>query len=179
MKQENVILVDDKDNIVGYEEKMAAHKKGLMHRAFSVFVFNTDGKMLIQKRAQHKYHCGGLWSNAVCSHPRAGETMNEAVTRRLKEEAGLNNIGTEFLFKFPYRAELDNNLIEHEMDYIYYMISDEIPSVNKEEIETINYIDVQDLLIDIQYNAQHYTPWFLMLVTDVLESVNELKKNIA
>src|SRR6186713_976701 len=114
---EHVILVDNDDNDLGSMEKMEAHRKGILHRAFSVLLFNSKGEMLLQKRAAHKYHSAGLWTNTCCSHPRPGEQMEEAVRRRLQEEMGIE-CQPDYAYKFLYKVKL-NDLIEYEMDYVF------------------------------------------------------------
>lgn len=116
-QKEKVVLVDQNDVVVGEMEKMEAHRKGVLHRAFSVFIFNDNKELLIQKRAEEKYHSGGLWSNTCCSHPRISETIIAAAQRRLKEEMGFST-AVEEVFSFQYRKELDNGLIEHEFDHV-------------------------------------------------------------
>ena len=116
---EKVILVNEDDQSTGWMEKMEAHRKGVLHRAFSVFIFNDNGEMLIHRRALDKYHSGGLWTNACCSHPREGETTEESAHRRLMEEMGFD-CDIQEQFSFIYRAELDNDLIEHELDHVFF-----------------------------------------------------------
>src|SRR5271154_2337980 len=115
---EHVILVDLEDNAIGTMGKMEAHYKGLLHRAFSILLFNTKGELLLQKRSIHKYHSGGLWTNTCCSHPLPGETMENATRRKLKQEMGID-LPTKFAYKFFYQTRLDSNLIEHECDHVY------------------------------------------------------------
>ena len=119
MSKESVILVDEKDNQVGLMPKLEAHQKGLLHRAFSVFIFNSDYELLLQKRAFSKYHSGGLWTNTCCSHPRDGEDTIDAANRRLYEEMGIET-SLRKVFDFIYKAELDNNLTENEFDHVFY-----------------------------------------------------------
>src|SRR5688572_24850742 len=118
VEQDYLILVDDTDKAWGRLEKDLIHKYGILHRAFSVFIFNSSGDMLLQQRADTKYHSGGLWTNTCCSHPRFGEDLIDAVNRRLKEEMGME-CGTNFAFSFTYRAELENGLIENEFDHVF------------------------------------------------------------
>jgi isopentenyl-diphosphate delta-isomerase len=113
-----VILVDSEDNPIGTMEKMEAHEKGLLHRAFSVLIFNSKGQMLLQKRARSKYHSGGLWTNTCCSHPAPNESVAEAAKRRLKEEMGID-AEPKFAYKFIYKTPLDQNLVEHEVDHVF------------------------------------------------------------
>ena len=156
---ENVILVDEKDNQVGLMPKLEAHQKGLLHRAFSVFIFNSDYKLLLQKRASSKYHSGGLWTNTCCSHPRDGEDIIDAANRRLDEEMGIKT-SLRKVFDFIYTAELDNNLIENEFDHVLYGVYDIDPILNKEEAEDFKWIDMETLKNDIENNKDQYTVWF-------------------
>ena len=156
---ENVILVDEKDNQVGLMPKLEAHQKGLLHRAFSVFIFNSDYKLLLQKRASSKYHSGGLWTNTCCSHPRDGEDVIDAANRRLNEEMGIKT-SLRKVFDFIYTAELDNNLIENEFDHVFYGVYDIDPIINKEEAEDFKWVDMKTLKNDIENNKDQYTVWF-------------------
>ena len=156
---ENVNLVDEKDNQVGLMPKLEAHQKGLLHRAFSVFIFNSDYKLLLQKRASSKYHSGGLWTNTCCSHPRDGEDIIDAANRRLNEEMGIKT-SLRKVFDFIYTAELDNNLIENEFDHVFYGLYDTDPILNKEEAEDYKWIDMETLKNDIENNTDQYTVWF-------------------
>ena len=127
---EKVILVDKNDRQVGLMEKQEAHIKGLLHRAFSIFIFNTKNELLLQKRATQKYHSGGLWTNTCCSHPRENESTIDAAYRRLNEEMGMI-CDLKFKFNFIYKAKLDNNLYEHELDHVFFGFSDSTPKINK------------------------------------------------
>lgn len=160
---ENVILVDEQDNPIGTMEKMEAHEKGLLHRAFSILLFNSRGEMLIQKRARSKYHSGGLWTNACCSHPLPDETMEHATRRRLLFEMGID-IHSNFAFKFIYRVPLDQNLIEHEVDHVYTATFDGTPDVNPEEVEDWKYVNMATLREDIQKYPERYTHWFKLIL---------------
>jgi isopentenyl-diphosphate delta-isomerase len=154
-----VILVDEKDREIGVEEKMRAHEKGLLHRAFSILILNSKCQMLLQKRASSKYHSGGLWTNACCSHPRPGEEIDEAVHRRLKEEMGfdceLKEIGS-----FIYRASFKNGLTEHEYDHVFLGFYDGDVQINKEEADDYKWIELKELRDDIKKNPDAYTFWF-------------------
>jgi isopentenyl-diphosphate Delta-isomerase len=161
---ESVILVDVNDNQIGTMEKMEAHYKGALHRAFSILIFNSKGEMLIQKRASTKYHSGGLWTNACCSHPRPGESMEVSTRDRLKHEMGID-IKTSFSYKFIYRAELNDDLVEHELDHVFIGTFDGQPQVNPDEVEDWKYISFQDLRQDVALNPQNYTPWFKLILT--------------
>src|SRR5688572_25752718 len=130
---EEIILVDEQDNAIGTMEKMEAHRRGVLHRAFSVVLFNSSGDLLLQRRAENKYHSGGLWTNTCCSHPLPTESIRDAAQRRLKHEMGIN-LKPEFAFKFIYKTPLDKNLIEHELDYVFIGTFDGKPVINKEEV---------------------------------------------
>lgn len=158
-----VILVDTEDNAIGEMEKMEAHEKGVLHRAFSVLIFDKQGNMLLQKRAKSKYHSGGLWTNACCSHPLPNELSEKAAKRRLMEEMGID-ADPSFVFKFIYKAELDNNLTEHEYDHVFTTIYSEEPKVNPEEVEDWKYVSIEELKNDINENPEHYTAWFKIIL---------------
>ena len=159
MGVEYVILVNKNDMPLGTMEKMEAHEKGALHRAFSVFVFNSDGQLMMQKRALHKYHSPGLWTNTVCSHPRVGEDVLEAGHRRIEEEMGFDCELNE-LFSFVYKAEVGQGLREHEYDHVLVGISDRKPVLNSEEVADWKYVDFDWLLKDVVQNPENYTVWF-------------------
>jgi isopentenyl-diphosphate delta-isomerase len=156
---EQVILVDENDQQIGVMDKMAAHEQALLHRAFSVFIFDTGGKMLLQQRALSKYHSGGLWTNACCSHPRLNETVANAATRRLKEEMGFTTLLTP-AFQFTYKAAFDNGLTEHEYDHVFVGTYDGVIDINPHEVENYGYGLVEDIELDLQQNPTIYTEWF-------------------
>lgn len=158
-----VILVDKDDNQIGTMEKMEAHRKGELHRAFSVLVFNAKGEMLLQKRARSKYHSGGLWTNACCSHPVPGESMEDTVKRRVKEEIGIE-VKPEFSYKFLYKTRLDQNLTEHELDYVFIAEYNDQPVLNSEEAEDWKYVSLQWLRDDVAKNPSKYTHWFKLIL---------------
>ena len=159
MSIEKVILVDENDNQVGVMPKLEAHQKGLLHRAFSVFIFNSKYELLLQKRASSKYHSGGLWTNTCCSHPREGEEILDAAKRRLIEEIGIDT-SLRKVHDFIYKAELDNDLTEHEFDHVLYGIYNEDPIINKDEADDFKWIDMDSLNEDIKTNGNNYTIWF-------------------
>ena len=158
MMHSEVIVVDENDNAKGVMEKMEAHQKGVLHRAFSVFVFNSAGELLLQQRADHKYHSGGLWTNTCCSHPAPGEEVTDAALRRLKEEMGFN-CELSHAFSFIYKAHFQNGLTEYEFDHVYIGYSDSIPLLNKDEVQNWKYINLQKLSQDIEENPGIYTAW--------------------
>ena len=160
---EHVILVDSKDNELGTMEKMEAHRKGVLHRAFSVLLFNSKGEMLLQKRSAAKYHSASLWTNTCCSHPKPTESLATAVQRRLLEEMGINT-QPEFAYKFQYRVQLDNDLIEHELDHVYVGLFNGEPAINSEEAEGWKFINVNDLREDAGRNPNNYTYWFKLII---------------
>jgi isopentenyl-diphosphate delta-isomerase len=160
---EMVILVDENDNPVGTMEKLEAHRKGKLHRAFSVLVYNSKGEMLLQKRALEKYHSGGLWTNACCSHPLPGEKMEDATRRRLREEMGLD-LHPAFSYSFIYKTPLDKDLIEHEFDHVYTATFDGQPLINRDEVEDWKFVNMTWLRNDIARNPDTYTYWFKMIV---------------
>lgn len=155
---EEVILVNEDDIEVGVMEKMEAHRKGLLHRAFSVFVFNSKGELLLQQRAFSKYHSPGLWTNTCCSHPRKGESVEESAHRRLREEMGIQ-CELSILGHFLYKAELDKGLTEHEYDYILKGVSDELPEINPGEVQDYKYISIDNLKDEVIFNPGNYTFW--------------------
>lgn len=172
MSEIRVILVDEHDKEIGTEEKLQAHKDGLLHRAFSIFVFNSKGEMLIQKRAEGKYHSGGLWSNTCCSHPRPDEKLNEAIHRRLQEEMGFDCELTEkftFIYKVNFGKVNGMDMNEHEYLHVYSGVSDAIPVVNPEEASEYKWISRQDLLDDLRDNPGNYTYWFKIAVPKLYE----------
>lgn len=167
---ETVILVNEEDEAIGIAPKMGAHEKGLLHRAFSVLIFNSQGEMLLQKRASSKYHSGGLWSNACCSHPRSGEELQDAVNRRLEEELGFV-CETQFDFKFIYKVEFDNGLTEHELDHVFIGHSDATPVPNPEEVEDWKYVSPGDLKNWVKEEPEAFSVWFQI----IMKRLNEEK----
>jgi isopentenyl-diphosphate delta-isomerase len=164
--KEYVILVDEQDNQVGLMEKMEAHEKGLLHRAFSVFIFNSKGEFLLQRRAISKYHSGGLWTNSCCSHPRDGESFLEAGKRRLQEEMGFV-CELEKQFDFIYKSILDNELTEHELDHVMFGTYEGEINFNKDEVMDYKYVDLESLVSDMNTNPQNYTEWFKICFEEV------------
>ena len=170
IEQEKVILVDSSDREVGTMEKMDAHRfGGTLHRAFSIFIFNSQGEMLLQQRAISKYHSGGLFTNTCCSHPRPNEDILSAANRRLQEEMGMNR-GLKEIFSFEYRADLDHDLTEWELDHVLIGESDDLPEVNILEVESYEYVNVEWLLKDLASRPNRYTEWFKVSVGRVIET---------
>lgn len=162
-----LILVDENDRAWGKLEKSLVHEKGLLHRAFSIFIFNSRGEMLLQQRADSKYHSAGLWTNACCSHPRWGEELNDAVKRRLNEEMGLE-CQMDFAFSFQYKAVLENQLIENEVDHVYVGVSDDIPFANPQEVKSCKYLTVEDIRNDMITSPENFTYWFKLAFEKVI-----------
>ena len=154
-----VILVDKNDNEIGVMEKIEAHQKALLHRAFSIFIFNTKGELMLQQRAAHKYHSPKLWTNTCCSHQKPKESTISAANRRLVEEMGLK-CDLEEIFTFIYQTPFDNGLTEHELDHVLIGISNDNPKLNPEEAMDFKYINMNKLTDDIAKNEDNYTSWF-------------------
>lgn len=158
-----VILVDEQDNVIGAMDKMEAHQKGVLHRAFSILIFNSQGELLLQKRSMNKYHSGGLWTNACCSHPSPGESIVHATRKRLQHEMGID-VQPEFVYKFIYRSQLDKDLIEHELDHVFTGVFDGIPDINSDEVEDWKFMNVSALRRDIGQYPGNYTVWFKLIM---------------
>lgn len=156
---ETVVLVNEHDEAIGLMEKMEAHEKALLHRAFSVFIFNTKGEMLLQQRSLRKYHSGGLWTNACCSHPRPNEDTLAAAHRRLKEEMGFDTELTK-VFDFTYKAEFTNGLTEHEFDHVFIGTYDGLVEANFDEVENYAYRSLDLIEVTLQSNPDFFTEWF-------------------
>lgn len=155
----DVILVDEQDRQIGVMEKMEVHQKALLHRAFSIFIFNNKGEMLLQKRAANKYHSGGLWTNACCSHPQPGQTTEEAAINRLQEEMGFTT-PIKKAFDFVYKAAFENGLTEHEFDHVFTGIYEGIIIPNEEEVSDYCYKTIEDIKAALQSQPELYTEWF-------------------
>ena len=167
-KTEEVILVNEMDEPVGVMEKMEAHRKGILHRAFSVFIFNNKGEMLLQQRALNKYHSGGLWTNACCSHPMPGEETPDAASRRLQEELGFTS-ALKKIFDFTYRTEFDNGLIEHEFDHVFAGIYEGEIKFNPEEVKDYCYKKMDAIKQSLESHPSKYTSWFLLAFPKIEE----------
>jgi isopentenyl-diphosphate delta-isomerase len=165
---EHVILVDVQDRPIGTMEKLQAHQRGALHRAFSIFVFNSHGHMLLQRRAFAKYHTGGLWSNTCCSHPRPGQKLETELLRKLHQEMGFQ-CSLDAAFTFTYRSELDNKLVEYELDHVYIGHYDGTPLPNPHEVSEWRYASIGQIANELQANPNRFTPWFRLLFAPITE----------
>jgi len=165
---EMVILVDRQDCQIGVEEKLKVHREGKLHRAFSVFVFNEKGEMLLQKRAPHKYHSGGLWTNACCSHPRPDEAIEPAAARRLQEEMGFA-CHLRKAFHFIYKAKFDGGLIEHEFDHVFIGNYNGKVNPDANEVAEYRWLDIHALRNELKHSLEKYTVWFKLALKQVLK----------
>jgi isopentenyl-diphosphate Delta-isomerase len=174
MEEENVILVNQKDEQIGLMPKMEAHEKAVLHRAFSVFVLNDKNEIMLQQRAQHKYHSPLLWTNTCCSHQRNGETNLQAGNRRLYEEMGF---GTDLkeLFHFIYKAPFDNGLTEHELDHVMIGHYNEEPKINPEEVQSWKWMSIEAVQKDMQVHPEVYTVWFKIIFDQFYHYLEEHK----
>ncbi|MDB4016147.1 isopentenyl-diphosphate Delta-isomerase [Flavobacteriaceae bacterium] len=173
MEEEKVILVNSNDEPIGLMPKMEVHEKALLHRAFSVFVINSNNEMMLQQRALQKYHSPGLWTNTCCSHQRDGEENIEAGLRRLQEEMGFET-PLEYLFNFIYKAPFDNGLTEHELDHVMLGRYEGDPSINPEEVASWKWMDIDLIHADLINNPADYTVWFAIIFD---RFYNHLKEN--
>jgi isopentenyl-diphosphate delta-isomerase len=163
--EEQVVLVSETDEILGTMEKMQAHENGILHRAFSVFLFNDKGEMLLQKRAAEKYHSPNQWTNAVCSHPRVDETYLQGAKRRMKEELGIDTELTE-KFSFIYKADVGQKLWEHELDHVFTGTFNGDFNLNEEEVSEVRYIGMDDLNREMRARPEHFTEWFKIILEE-------------
>lgn len=179
--KDQVVLVDSADTDLGTMEKMEAHQKGLMHRAVSILIFNTKGEWLLHQRAQEKYHAGGLWTNACCTHPYLGESYESAAERRMMEEMGMK-IDRErlvHLFDFTYKVKLDNGLTEHEYDRVVAYLTDAEPMPNAEEVMAWKYLRHEALIAEITSQPERYTPWFRIIFEKTLPHLDKVRASSA
>jgi isopentenyl-diphosphate delta-isomerase len=178
--EQEVILVNEKDEPVGAMEKMEAHRKGVLHRAFSIFIFNSKGEMLLQRRALNKYHSGGLWTNACCSHPAPGETTIDAAMRRLQEEMGFStHIYKQF--DFIYLAEFENGLTEYEFDHVFTGVYDGIITPDHDEVNDYCYMSMDAIQSSLLSHPQKYTAWFRISFPRLINFVpagNNIKQEV-
>ena len=162
--EEQVILVDEQDNPIGLMPKLEAHQKALLHRAFSVFILNSKGELMLQQRAKHKYHSPGLWTNTCCSHQRDGETNTQAGKRRLQEEMGFSTQLKE-VTSFIYKAPFVNGLTEHEFDHVLLGHYEDDPVINPDEVSSWKWMPIEEVKNDIGQNPDLYTVWFVIIFT--------------
>jgi isopentenyl-diphosphate delta-isomerase len=172
-----VILVNESDKAIGMMEKMRAHKEGALHRAFSVFIFNSNGELLLQKRAKSKYHSGALWTNTCCSHPDLGDDIAFSAQKRLFAEMGLS-CTLEFLFSECYNLIVSDGLIEHEFDHVFYGICDDAPCPDPAEVEAVRYMNYEELEQDIEQYPECYSAWFKLFWKEVFARIrNKSQRN--
>ncbi|MFD2727111.1 isopentenyl-diphosphate Delta-isomerase [Hyunsoonleella rubra] len=171
MKEEQVILVNEQDEQIGLMPKMEAHEKAVLHRAFSVFIFNDANELMLQQRALDKYHSPGLWTNTCCSHQRDGESNIEAGKRRLQEEMGFVT-DLEESISFIYKAPFDNGLTEHEYDHVLLGKYNGKPIMNKDEVADWKWMSIDDVKVDIALNPENYTAWFKVIFEKFYEHIN-------
>lgn len=175
MKEEFVILVNEKDEQIGSMEKIEAHQKALLHRAFSVFILNDKNEVMLQQRASEKYHSPLLWTNTCCSHQRVGETNIEAGRRRLMEEMGFD-VPLKDVFSFIYKAPFDNGLTEHEFDHVMIGYYNEEPKINLEEVEAWKWMSVEGIKADMENHPGVYTEWFKIIFSKFYHYIEAQKK---
>lgn len=169
---DEVVLVDQNDNEIGRMEKLQAHREGVLHRAFSILIFNSNGDWLIHKRAKDKYHSSGLWTNSCCSHPRPDEDLLDACNRRLNEEIGLVS-DLNFAYNFIYKTNFENGLMEHELDHVFIGETDDKPILNPNEVEAFRYVDSITLSNEIKLHPEKFTIWFRLIFDHVMKNRNE------
>jgi isopentenyl-diphosphate delta-isomerase len=177
MDTDLVILVDENDREIGLKDKLSAHRDGDLHRAISVFLFDSGGRMLLQQRATGKYHSGGLWTNASCSHPKQGEPVQNAAVRRLEEEMGISCADLEHAFSFTYKADVGNHLTEHELDHVFIGSSDAPPRPDPMEVMGYRYASLSEIEKDLKEHPEQYTTWF-RLVFDRVKRLREHQARI-
>jgi len=165
---EYVILVDEKDNEIGSMEKIEAHEKAVLHRAFSIFVFNDAGQMMLQQRALSKYHSPGLWTNTCCSQSPSWESLEDATSRRIVEEMGFSCEMNEVM-SFIYKAPFDHGLTEYELDHVFIGTYSDDPAISRDEVENWKWVDVEKLLLDVKENPEAYTVWFRIALKEMKE----------
>lgn len=171
MTEEKVILVNENDEQIGTMPKMEAHEKAVLHRAFSVFIFNDNHELMLQQRAKHKYHSPLLWTNTCCSHQRVGETNIEAGKRRLQEEMGFS-VDLKETTSFIYKAPFDNGLTEHEFDHVMVGYYNGEPIINPEEVESWKWMTLEAIKVDMTLHPQNYTAWFKIIFDKFYEFIN-------
>jgi len=169
-REEQLVLVNEVDQVIGVGEKIHTHVIGALHRAFSVFIFNSAGQLLLQKRSSAKYHSRGLWSNTCCGHPRPGESIAEASRRRLIEEMGID-CAVRKVFEFIYYTKLDNGLYEHEYDHVLVGNFDKSPTPNQDEVDDWKWADLPVIRLDMHAHPEHYTYWFRISLDEICRSI--------
>ena len=174
MKKENVVLVDRNDNPMGLMPKLEAHEKGVLHRAFSVFILNRKGQLMLQRRALDKYHSPGLWTNTCCSHPRESESNIEAGVRRLKEEMGFTT-PLKPMFSFIYKSKFDNGLTEHEFDHVLLGYYDKQPFINTIEVSEWKWMSLDKIIIEIKNKPEEFTVWFKIIFERFFNHIYKIK----
>ena len=174
--EEQVILVNEKDEPIGLMPKMQAHEEAVLHRAFSVFVINDKNEIMLQQRAAHKYHSPLLWTNTCCSHQRSGETNIQAGKRRLQEEMGFS-VELKELFSFIYKAPFDNGLTEHELDHVMVGYSNQNPEINKDEAEAWKWMGISEIKEDMKRRPEIYTEWFKIIFDEFYHFIEAQKNN--
>lgn len=174
--EEQLILVDQSDQVVGYAGKIDTHRRGLLHRAFSILIYNTAGEMLLQKRAPGKYHSGGLWTNACCSHPLKGAGFSTCLHRRLREEMGID-CELDFAFSFIYKAEFENGLIEHELDHVYTGLYDGEVKPDPSEVGDYKWTVMDELTRDVKLHPEQYTYWFRLIIQRISDVNSRQQEN--
>lgn len=172
-----VVLVDPNDQPIGKMEKMEAHEKGILHRAFSAFIFNDKNELMLQQRAFSKYHSPGLWTNTCCSHPRHNEKPVKAVHRRMVEEMGFD-CEVEPAFTFNYKADVGQGLIEHEFDHVFIGYSQKQPQINPDEVNDWKYMRMEDIRKDMDQHPDRYTVWFKIAFDEVEQFLMKTKKQL-
>ena len=175
MKEEHVILVNENNEQIGLMPKMEAHEKAVLHRAFSVFIFNDKNELMLQQRALSKYHSPGLWTNTCCSHQRDGESNIQAGKRRLMEEMGFV-VDLQESISFIYKAPFDNGLTEHEYDHVLIGRYNESPNINREEVADWKWIPLEAVKMDMEVHSELYTAWFKIIFEKFYEHINILDK---
>lgn len=174
---DEVVLVDDRDQVLGTMDKLKAHREGVLHRAFSVFLFDHDGRLLLQRRAETKYHSGGLWTNSCCSHPRVGEDLLAAAERRVAEELGIVT-PLQHRFSFTYRASFDNGLHEHELDHVFFGRWSGNVRPDPDEVIDWRYATIEEIDADLLAHPQRYTVWLKACWPEVLADVRSAPSHL-
>ena len=169
-----VILVDEQDNELGTMEKLQAHLEARLHRAISIFIFNSNKELLLQKRAATKYHSANLWTNTCCSHPKPNEKTADAAHRRLQEEMGID-CSLQSVFSFTYLAKLENGITEHEFDHVFLGFTNDIPTLNAEEASTYKYVSLDQIENELKQNPEQFTVWFKLIFERVKSELSQRK----